>query len=52
MKCQSLSSGKNKKNKINLLSAEIAQRVVKAKDDKDPIYREGNGHSSREVTQT
>ena len=31
MKCQSLFSGKNKKNIINLLSAEFAQRVVKVK---------------------
>ena len=29
MKCQILFSGKNKKNIINLLSAENAQRVVK-----------------------
>ena len=29
MKCQSLLSGKNKKNIINLLSAEAAQKVVK-----------------------
>ena len=28
MKCQSLFSGKNKKNIINILSAEFAQRVV------------------------
>ena len=28
MKCQSLFSGKNKKNIINLSSAELAQRVV------------------------
>ena len=32
MKCQNLFSGKkNKKNIINLLSAELAQRVVKVK---------------------
>ena len=31
MKCQSLFSGKNKKNIINLSSAEFAQRVVKVK---------------------
>ena len=31
MKCQNLFSGKNKKNLINLLSAELAQRVVKVK---------------------
>ena len=31
MKCQILFSGKNKKNIINLLSAENAQRVVKVK---------------------
>ena len=29
MKCQSLFSGKNKKNILNLSSAELAQRVVK-----------------------
>ena len=32
MKCQSLFTGKNKKNKKNILSsAELAQRVVKVK---------------------
>ena len=31
MKCQILFSGKNKKN-INLLSAELAQRVVRVKE--------------------
>ena len=31
MKCQILFSGKNKKNIINLSSAENAQRVVKVK---------------------
>ena len=31
MKCQSLFSGKNKKNIINLLSAEYVHRVVNAK---------------------
>ena len=35
MKCQILFSGKNKKNIINLPSAENAQRVVKVKDKKD-----------------
>ena len=29
MKCQNLFSGKNKKNIISLLSAELAQRVAK-----------------------
>ena len=29
MKCQILFAGKNKKNIINLLSAELAQRVIK-----------------------
>ena len=29
MKCQSLFSGKMRKNRINLSSAELAQRVVK-----------------------
>ena len=32
MQCQSLFSGKNKKNIINLSSAEFAQRMVKVKD--------------------
>ena len=32
MKCQILFSGKNKKNIINLPSAENAQRVVKVND--------------------
>ena len=36
MKCQSLFSGKNKKNIANLSSAELAQRVVKIRDT---IYR-------------
>ena len=31
MKCQILISGKNKKNVISLLCAELAQRVVKVK---------------------
>ena len=31
MKCQILFSGENKKNIINLSSAELAKRVVKAK---------------------
>ena len=31
MKCQILFSGKNKKNIVNLSSAEIAQRAVKVK---------------------
>ena len=31
MKCQILFSGKNKKNTINLSSAELALRVVKVK---------------------
>ena len=35
MKCQSLFSGKNKKNIIRLSSAEIAQRVFK--DNETPI---------------
>ena len=34
MKCQILFSGKNKKNKIILSSAENAQRVVKVNDSK------------------
>ena len=32
MKCQTLFSGKNKKNIINFLSAEFVQRVVKIQD--------------------
>ena len=35
MKCQIQFSGKNKKNIINLSSAENAQRVVKVKQRKD-----------------
>ena len=31
-KCQIPFSGKNKKNIVNLLSAELAQRVIKVKD--------------------
>ena len=31
MKCQIMFSGKNKKNITNLLSAELAKRVVKIK---------------------
>ena len=39
MKCQILFSGKNKKNIINLSSAENAQRVVKVKEvTKDNFY--------------
>ena len=37
MKCQILFSGKNKKNIINLSSAENAQRVVKVNIDHTPI---------------
>ena len=33
MKCWILFSGKNKKNVISLSSAELAQRVVKVKDN-------------------
>ena len=40
MKCQSLFSGKNKKNVVNLLSAELAQGVVMVKLMKNLlIYR-------------
>ena len=39
MKCQILFSGKNKKNIINLSSAENAQRVVKIKLPLDIIGR-------------
>ena len=35
MKCQILFSGKNKKNIINLSSAENAQRVVKVNEQMD-----------------
>ena len=38
MKCQILFSGKNKKNIINLSSAENAQRVVKVKALSKTIY--------------
>ena len=37
MKCQILFSGKNKKNIINLSSAENAQRVVKVKPNLWPL---------------
>ena len=37
MKYQFLFSGKNKKNVINLLSAELNQRVVKVNPSKDII---------------
>ena len=37
MKCQILFSGKNKKNIINLSSAENAQRVVKVKVMRVPV---------------
>ena len=40
MKCQILFSGKNKKNNINLSSAENAQRVVKVNDFSSfPIHK-------------
>ena len=35
MKCQILFSGKNKKNIVNLLSAEFAQRVVQVEYSKE-----------------
>ena len=35
MKCQSLFSGKIKKNIINFLSAELTQRVIKVKGCND-----------------
>ena len=38
MKCQILFTGKNKKNIINLSSAENAQRVVKVKGPDMPNY--------------
>ena len=38
MKCQILFSGKNKKNIINLPSAENAQRVVKVKVDAFVVF--------------
>ena len=40
MKCQILLSGKNKKNIINLSSAENAQRVVKVNHPLLPCSRE------------
>ena len=39
MKCQILFSGKNKKNIINLPSAENAQRVVKVKTINKKIHQ-------------
>ena len=38
MQCQILFSGKNKKNIINLSSAELAQRVVKVKKQGVAMY--------------
>ena len=46
MKCQSLFSGKNKKNVVNLLSAELAQGVVVVKLMKNLLIY-NNSHSSR-----
>ena len=37
MKCQSLFSGKNKKNIINLSSADLAQRAVTIKGYKNAL---------------
>ena len=50
MKCQILFSGKNKKNIINLSSAENAQRVVKVKVTGENkhllfIYQEACSHA-------
>ena len=39
MKCQILFSGKNKKNIINMSSAENAQRVVKVKKRKYAYFK-------------
>ena len=39
MKCQILFSGKNKKNIINLSSAENAQRVVKVNDQTNQLFQ-------------
>ena len=38
MKCQSLFSGQNKKNIINLLSAELAQRECTATDSDKAFF--------------
>ena len=35
MKCQILFSGKNKKNMTNLLSADLAQRIIRRLNEKD-----------------
>ena len=43
MKCQILFSGKNKKNIINLSSAENAQRLVKVKN---------NNNNCQQITKT
>ena len=45
MKCLILFSGKNKKNIINLSSAENAQRVVKVKNH-TAVYRLSRKHNS------
>ena len=42
MKCQILFSGKNKKNIINLSSAENAQRVVKVKQEFQHYFHHNN----------
>ena len=42
MKFQILFSGKNKKSVINLLSAELAQKVVKVKSHKNRVNRINN----------
>ena len=48
MKCQTLFSGKNKKNIISLSSAEFAERVVKIKTSVNiliQILPEAKGHT-------
>ena len=47
MKCQILFSGKNKKNIINLSSAENAQRVVKVKKSVEQVCGQVREHKNR-----
>ena len=47
MKCQILFSGKNKKNIINLSSAENAQRVVKVNDKSTTVAHFVSSHRKR-----
>ena len=52
MKCQILFSGKNKKNIINLSSAENAQRVVKVNERKQQHRKKRRKEMNRDCQQT